>query len=150
MKRATIRNATPDDMLSCADIINDWIDATEWMKRGPSRETVESGFTHAMLDHRTLFVAQRGDGIVGYILLETSQNYIHGFYVAPTERRRGTGRALLKKAKAGHPFLTLFVSHENTDAVRFYSREGFREISNADDIHEDYRPDIFMRWDKAA
>lgn len=58
--------------------------------------------------------------------------YVDTLAVAPSHRNRGIGGALLRDAERqarerGLPVCSLSVMLHNTDALRFYKREGFRE-----------------------
>ena len=66
----TIREALSGDLKACADIVNDWIDATDWMPRLPSREVIEQAFNPSLLDERLLLVALEDGSVIGYLSME--------------------------------------------------------------------------------
>ncbi len=61
---------------------------------------------------------------------DADEYYVQTLAVAPAFRNRGIGRALLQNAQRqtaarGFPVCSLDVMLQNTDALRFYQREGF-------------------------
>jgi ribosomal-protein-alanine N-acetyltransferase len=68
---------------------------------------------------------------VGYCIMSRREGgvHIHQFMVAPAERRRGVGAAMIVEAKArasrAARRLTLKISRTNRAGLRFYERHGF-------------------------
>lgn len=143
-----IRMAKLADLPICATIINDYIDATQWLPRTISRDAVEGLFVPSLLDQRTLFIAEEQGEILGYLSMNPQDGFVPALYLSPAARGKGTGRLLLDAAKAAHPDgLDLTVFERNTEALRFYAREGFVEDpSRRDDKTEEGIPTLWMRW----
>lgn len=143
-----IRMAEFADLPICATIINDYIDATQWLPRTISRDAVEGLFVPSLLDQRTLFIAEEQGEILGYLSMNPQDGFVPALYLSPAARGKGTGRLLLDAAKAAHPDgLDLTVFERNTEALRFYAREGFVEDpSRRDDKTEEGIPTLWMRW----
>ncbi|EDQ34193.2 Sortase [Hoeflea phototrophica DFL-43] len=143
-----IRMAELADLPTCAAIINDYIDATEWLPRTASRDAVEALFVPALLEKRRLFIAEERGEILGYLSMNPQDGFVPALYLSPAARGKGTGRLLLDAAKAAHPdSLELTVFERNTEALRFYAREGFVEDpSRRDDKTEEGIPTLWMRW----
>jgi len=89
-----------------------------------------------------IFVAETNRMIIGFIHVEEDKTppypsvvphrfaCVVDFYVTPECRKRGAGKALLKKAKEwaagrGLEYLELFVLEENEIGKSFYQRENF-------------------------
>ena len=142
-----LRIATAADLPVCAAIINDYIDATEWLPRTLDREAIEALFIPSLLEARTLFVAEEHGEILGYLSMNPDDGFVPALYLGPAARGKGVGKALLDAAKAAHPNgLELTVFERNTDALRFYEREGFSEDpSRRDDTTEEGIPTLWMR-----
>ncbi|SED18242.1 GNAT family N-acetyltransferase [Rhodobacter sp. 24-YEA-8] len=64
---------------------------------------------------------------VGFISL--LGNFIGGIFIAPDRQSLGVGRRLIADALARKGELSLEVYTENEQAVRFYERLGFQEVS---------------------
>ena len=64
---------------------------------------------------------------VGFISLLGS--FVGGIFIAPERQGLGIGRALITDALARKGELSLEVYTENEQAVRFYDRLGFQEVS---------------------
>lgn len=67
---------------------------------------------------------------IGFISLLGS--FVGGIFIAPERQGLGVGRRLIADAFARTGELSLEVYTENEQAVRFYSRIGFREVSRRD------------------
>lgn len=143
----TLRYATAADLPVCAAIINDYIDATEWLPRTMNHADVEALFVPSLLEARTLFVAEEAGVITGYLSM-SNDGFVPALYLRPGGRGKGVGKMLLDAAKAAHPEgLELTVFERNTDALRFYEREGFHEdFSRRDTATEEGIPTLWMRW----
>jgi ribosomal protein S18 acetylase RimI-like enzyme len=115
----------------------------------------EGWFAGAVASDWMAAVAERDDGeLVGCIFLRSVSKvpnpgamhrrwgYVTNSYVAPLYRGKGVGRELLDiLVQAGrerdHEFLIVWPSEE---AVSFYARAGFREVSKVHSGHDDYPP----------
>lgn len=147
----TVRYATTSDLPVCAAIINDYIDATQWLPRSIDHKAVEELFVPSLLEMRTMFVAEEHGEIIGYLSM-SDDGFVPALYLGPAGRGRGVGKALLDAAKAAHPDgLELTVFELNTDALRFYQREGFDEDpTRRDDTTEEGIPTLWLRWPGGA
>jgi putative acetyltransferase len=148
---AVIRPATAADLPACAGIINDYIDATDWLPRIHSREELAGFFTPELIQKRTVLVAEMDGDVVGYMTM-SAEGMVPALYLSPLARGQGIGTMLLDRAKALSPAkveLTMF--EPNHAARRFYEREGFVEVPEArkDDTDEGI-PILLMRWGPEA
>lgn len=147
---ASIRAATADDLPACAAIINDYIDATDWLPRLQSREAIASYFAPAILDERTVLVAELDGEVAGYLTM-TPGGMVPALYLAPRARGQGIGKALLDRAKAASlGMINLTVFEPNHAARRFYEREGFAELPEARKVEEEGVPILLMRWTRSG
>jgi putative acetyltransferase len=142
----TFREGSPDDAEACAAILNDWIDATDWMPRVHPHEDVPRYFREDLFPAARVWVAQRGDRIEGF--LAQRDGLIAALYLAPPARGQGVGRGLLDRAKAASNALELWTFVANSGAQRFYAREGFAEVRRTDGENEEGLPDILYRWQR--
>ncbi len=69
------------------------------------------------------YVYEAGGMIEGFVCLRGA--HVGGLFVRPERQGGGIGAALLRHAKKLQPQLHLTVYTKNTDAIRFYKREGF-------------------------
>lgn len=75
------------------------------------------------------------DAVTGEIsgFISLVNNYLAAIFVAPSCQRRGIGQALMAHAKKLKTELELNVYTENTQAVLFYKRQGFKIIDERTD-----------------
>lgn len=135
------RAATPDDASACARIVSDWLTQTAWMKNVPDLDELTEMMVNG-IPMREFWVI--GDPVVGYLSLEEGINHIHGLYVA--ERGQGHGKALVDAAKDRRDYLQLWTHGPNTDAHRFYHREGFVTVEEKPEGRGDGLPELRMEW----
>ena len=147
----TIRAAGVADPPACATIINDYIDATDWLPRSLPRDEIAALFGPDLLDRRTVLVAEAGGRVVGYLSMG-EDGFVPALYLAPAARGRGIGKALLDRAKTLRPgAIELTVFEPNAPAQRFYAREGFREVPGGRVTATDEGiPTIRLRWEAVA
>ena len=146
-----IRPAAVEDLPACAAVVNAFIDATPWLPRTLSHEEIEGHFGPDILERRRMFVADTGAAISGYMSLNPPENFLAALYLRPEARGKGIGRGMLAKAREVMPTgFTLNVWEPNSDAIRFYRREGLVEekdgrVSETDDGV----PTLLYRWSPA-
>lgn len=152
LTRPEVRQGQVPDLPSCAAIINDYIDATEWLPRMLDRQAIADMYSPALLDKRTIFVAEDGGDVIGYLSLDHGAGFIHALYVHPATRSNGLGKALLDAAKHARPQgFDLTVFEPNADALRFYIREGLAEVPEGRNTDTDEGvPTLLMRWKGAV
>lgn len=114
-----------------------FIDAAFWQKNQILIET-------EYLPNSLTYVYFSGRTIKGFLsLVEVGK--IGGLFVGPAYQRQGIGTELMQVAKRLFPILELDVYAENERAVKFYVKEGFKEIETCfgDDTGA---KQIKMRW----
>ncbi|MEM1276675.1 MAG: GNAT family N-acetyltransferase [Pseudomonadota bacterium] len=145
-----IRSARPSDAEGCAEILNAWIDATDWMPRCHSRESVAAHFRDDVIAQRKVWIAEEGARMAGFLALDPV-GLVTDFYLAEACRGKGLGRRLLNLAKQSSAHgLSLWTFQANHGARTFYSREGFVETRQTDGDNEEGLPDVFLEWHPAA
>lgn len=146
-KAIDIRIAEVQDLPACAQIINDYIDATYWLPRVLPAKKIAALFVPEILEDRKVFVAENDSGVVGYLTL-TNEGVIPALYLEPKARGHGVGKALLDKAKAvSSKGIELTVFEPNESAQRFYAREGFKEMPGGRVTNTDEGvPTLRLRW----
>ncbi|MCZ4290282.1 GNAT family N-acetyltransferase [Hoeflea alexandrii] len=148
----SVRRATVEDLPACAAIINDYMDDTFWLQRVTDRRTIERMFAADLLDRRIIFVAEEDSGIIGYMSMDHNAGFIHGLYLRPWACGHGLGKTLLDAAKNARPQgFELEVFEPNTDALRFYMREGLVEVPGGRrEVSEEGIPTLRLRWQGSA
>lgn len=142
-----LRPATPADCVHCARIKNAWIDATDWMPRCHPADDVERHYREVVLAHRKAMIAEVAGKAAGYIAVELNEGFVTSLFVDAAVRGQSVGKHLLDDAKAKWPGgLQLWTFVANTEAQRFYLREGFREVQRTEGDNEEGLPDIRYTW----
>jgi ribosomal protein S18 acetylase RimI-like enzyme len=144
-----IRYATKGDVPAVVDLIvrtkrlnNEFdplfavVEGLRWMSEEYVLETVGSS-------GKLMLVATAGDKVVGVVRAEMRQRLFYepskegcitDFYILPEFRRKALGNDMLRQAstklkKMGAQLIVADVPSQNEIAVRFYTKRGFRSLS---------------------
>ncbi len=95
----------------------------------------------------TIFVAEFGQSIVGFLSFYREGNFVHSLYVDPDAQGLGVGRALVRHVHtiAGAP-LTLKLDEPNKAAIAFYEKTGWRRLGGPDDSGVDEAGITWLRY----
>ncbi len=98
-----------------------------------------------MLPSACIVVAEQDGEIIGFVTIDQT-GYLDQLVVEPNSWGSDLGNALMTEAKAMSPNgITLLVNTDNTRAIRFYARNGFRHTH--DDVNPvSGRPVYGMAW----
>lgn len=143
---ARLRRGTGDaDAAACAEVFNDWVDATPWMPRVHPAEDVVRHYREHVLARQDVTVAERDGRVVGFVAV--SPGWIEQVYIAPEARGQGLGGALVGVARRACPDgLRLWTFVANDGALRFYRRQGFVEERRTDGDNEEGLADVLLGW----
>jgi ribosomal protein S18 acetylase RimI-like enzyme len=108
--------------------------------------TWERRFRDDLAYRGTVWVAERREDIVGFIVVMIQENYLDQIFVDPAHQQQGIGTLLLAKAKELCPqSLTLHTLQRNAQASKFYERHGFtagrRGVNKINGL-----PNVEYRW----
>lgn len=137
VKRAGATDAEP-----CADILNAWIDATDWMPRVHPDDDVRRHYREFVFENREVWVI--GNPVQAYVSLDHEDGFVAALYSA--KPGQGLGKRLLDHAKTRGQAWKLWTFVANENAQRFYAREGFAESDRSDGDNEENLPDIQFQW----
>ena len=144
MKFEEPRIGSIDDAERCAEIVHNWIEATEWMPTLYSKNSLIK-MIKENIPLREFWVV--GDPVSGYISFNRELSQVVGLYV--DEPGNGLGKALIDKVKSGRNYIQLWSHSANKAAHHFYYREGF-ELSAYKENGDDGIPEIQLVWKKAV
>jgi len=83
-------------------------------------------WTRELVPNNAIRVAQLGDALVGFVVINPRSGYLDQLVVAPEDWGSGVADALMNDAKRLAPGgIVLHVNTENARAIRFYERAGF-------------------------
>jgi ribosomal protein S18 acetylase RimI-like enzyme len=119
-----IRQATDEDRAAVVPL---------WEERWGSTRVVSRGRLHEPL-HYSMLAAIRDGRLVGALSYEVRNGEMEAVTVDAFEPGRGIGSALLEAAAAearrqGCRRLWLITTNDNTNALRFYQRQGMRLVA---------------------
>lgn len=98
-------------------------------------------FVKMLIPMSTIYV-QDLNGVKGFIGL--TENYISGLFVDKDFQRKGTGKALIDKAKQRYNELLVHVYKKNSAAIDFYLSQNFEIVSES--INEETNePELLLR-----
>ena len=141
----SLRQATTQDAVACATILQDWLDQTDWVPNMHTRAETIGFVRDKLIAKNETIVATFGDGpVCGFLSREGA--FVSTLYVAADARSKGVGSALLDRAKTQSPRLNLWTFVANDAARRFYARHDFRELRRTDGDNEEGLPDILLEW----
>ena len=135
-----IRRALPGDVPAISQVVNGWIDRTDWMPRVLSADEIEGVIARALPEREIWLI---GDPVEGYLSLNPATGMIGALYL--DRPGRGLGKELLDRAKVGRDYLQLWTHEPNDDAHRFYAREGFKVVER-NPKGDDGLPELRMEW----
>jgi ribosomal protein S18 acetylase RimI-like enzyme len=142
----SLRSARSQDMAVCAGMVNDWIDATDWMPRVYPHADVVKHYESEVATKRQTIVAVDGSRVRGFLTM-TPDGFVTALYVEAASRNQGIGGLLLERAKRElSPEVNLYSFQANEKANAFYQRHGFAEINRTSGDNEENLPDILMEW----
>ncbi len=140
-----IVRATLADAADCSAILHEWIYENPWFPNHAPESASEQSMRNR-IENDTVYVEKSVREAEGFIAF--SNGYLDCLYLTPEARNHGFGKRLLDRAKAESPEgLSLWVLEKNEAALRFYSREGFKETARGDGSdNEENLPDVCMEW----
>jgi ribosomal protein S18 acetylase RimI-like enzyme len=142
----SLRSARSQDMAVCAAMVNDWIDATDWMPRVHPHAEVVKHYESEVATKRQTIVAVDGSRVRGFVTM-TPDGFVTALHVEAASRDQGIGGLLLERAKRElSPEVNLYSFQANEKANAFYQRHGFAEINRTSGDNEENLPDILMEW----
>ena len=123
----TIRPARAEELLACAALYERVAQRFDWEE--PGVRTAESKLSS--FEGEEVFVAHEGETLVGFLSLWRADNFVHSLFAEP--QGRGIGPALLAHVAAGADGpLSLKCVDLNSDAQRFYRRQGFFPVDRGE------------------
>lgn len=137
----TIRRAGQEDIPGCADVVNDWIDATAWKPRTFPREEIERMILEA-LPVREIYVV--GDPIEAYLSFDPVGAKVGALYCR--NPGTGVGKALLDHVRTGRDYVWLTSDEPNVRAQAFYRREGFTDAGFVGPFPPEPLRELKMEW----
>lgn len=128
--KGMIRNFRREDLGAVMEIwlesnlqAHDFISPAYWEQN--------AGAVREMIPNARVLVLEEDREILGFIGLDGS--YIAGLFVRASQRSRGLGKRLLRRAMEERDELSLDVYQKNEGALRFYQREEFCTVQERRD-----------------
>jgi ribosomal protein S18 acetylase RimI-like enzyme len=145
----------PLDGSEIDEVIRLWhvtkLDAYPYLPLEQGRTIEEDGrfFRDVILPRTSVWVAQDGAAIVGFLAIEGS--YVDRLYIHPMHQRRGVGTALMARAKALSPNGVQLHTHvKNTQARAFYEQHDFTAVKFGISPPPESEPDVEYHWTPAG
>ncbi|WP_183862353.1 MULTISPECIES: GNAT family N-acetyltransferase [unclassified Rhizobium] len=116
-----------------------------WLSDVHTPEEDEVYWRTQLFPNRTILGAISDQRLVGVIAY--GENEIEQLYVLPEFQARGIGSMLLHRAQEEMDEIELWTFQKNTNARRFYERNGFVAVKETDGAgNEEREPDVLYHW----
>lgn len=126
----TIRNSRPDDGNRVIDIWRGAVDATHEFLTPKDRLEIDE-LICSFLPQAPLFLAvDENDRPLAFMLIESG--HMEALFVDPDCRGTGIGAMLVRHGISLHPKMTTDVNEQNSQAVGFYERMGFKRTGRSE------------------
>jgi len=123
-----IRRSTPEDGRRVVDIWRSAVDATHHFLHDDDRRSIEMEVA-AFLPQAPLWLATLDGNPVAFMLLDGT--HMEALFVDASHRGSGAGRTLVTHALTLCEALTTDVNEQNTQAIGFYERLGFKRTGRS-------------------
>ena len=143
----SLRRAVPEDAAVLTDIhVRARRESMSYLPDTYSPEEVLAWMGEVVLAHDEVWVAARGEDVVGFLAL--SDDLLYHLYVYPEDQGQGAGSALLDLVKELRPGgFRLWVFQRNEQARGFYEHRGLRLVELTDGSeNEEREPDALYEW----
>jgi ribosomal protein S18 acetylase RimI-like enzyme len=143
----SLRRAVPEDAAVLTDIhVRARRESMSYLPDTNSAEEVLAWIREVVLTHDEVWVAARGEDVVGFLAL--SDDLLYHLYVYPEDQGQGAGSALLDLVKELRPGgFRLWVFQRNEQARGFYEHRGLRLVELTDGSeNEEREPDALYEW----
>lgn len=125
----TIRRSRPDEGDRAVEIWRGAVDATHNFLSGEDRLSIEE-MVGGFLPQAPLWFAVDATAYpLAFLLID--KGHMEALFVDPAYRGTGIGAALVRHALTLHPKLTTDVNEQNSQAVGFYEKMGFKHIGRS-------------------
>jgi GNAT superfamily N-acetyltransferase len=143
----SLRRGVPEDAAVLTDIhVRARRESMSYLPDTHSPEEVLAWIREVVLTHDEVWVAARGEDVVGFLAL--SDDLLYHLYVYPEDQGQGAGSALLDLVKELRPGgFRLWVFQRNEQARDFYEHRGLRLVELTDGSeNEEREPDALYEW----
>lgn len=125
---ATVRPYQPDDLEDTVQLWDQtWHQTFPHIQHPQPYSEWKTRFRNDLTVRGSVWIAELENRIVGFVMVIKEEQSLDQIFVDPTYQNRGIGSALLNKALAICPYgLTLQTLQQNTQAIAFYERHGFK------------------------
>ena len=143
-----LRAAEPSDRPALIDLwVSAWRLAMPQIDFEARRGWLDLHLEESVASGSIALVAEvRGDGPVGFVMVDPRREYLDQLAVDPAHQGSGVADILMAAAKSLSPaMLALDVNGDNERALRFYARHGFRTIATGSNPRSGL-PTLLLQW----
>lgn len=126
----TIRPSRYKDGNRAIEIWRSAVDATHDFLSSEDRQSIDDMLSEFLPKIPLLFAVDDNDYPVGFMILQNGK--MEALFIDAAYRGKGIGSALVEYGLSLHPKMTTDVNEQNTQAVEFYKRLGFKKVGRSE------------------
>ena len=106
------------------------VDATHHFLSSEGRQSIDDMLSEFLPTIPLLYAVDDADYPLGFMIIRNGK--MEALFIDAAYRGKGIGTALVKHGLSLHPKMTTDVNEQNTQAVEFYKRLGFKQIGRSE------------------
>lgn len=106
------------------------VDATHDVLSSEDRQSIDEMLSDFLPKIPLVYAVDDADYPVGFMILQNGK--MEALFIDAAYRGKGIGSALVEYGLSLHPEMTTDVNEQNTQAVEFYKRLGFKQVGRSE------------------
>lgn len=125
-----IRSSRYNDGNRALEIWRNAVDATHDFLSSEDRQSIDDMLSEFLPTIPLLYAVDDADYPLGFMIIRNGK--MEALFIDAAYRGKGIGTALVRHGLSLHPKMTTDVNEQNTQAVEFYKRLGFKQVGRSE------------------